>query len=133
MNMSGGGVDQLPGSGPFDDETKADALDVLNDLLEWQLAAQRWERVERIVDALAEALAAGDADALREATAELEVAGPVRITRIGATPQIPAPERVRDVANHLVHVLGGAPPPPVAPPTDSTGGPGGGGGRKPTG
>jgi len=30
---------------PLDDEVRADALDVLNDLLEWHLAPQRWHRM----------------------------------------------------------------------------------------
>ncbi|HET9258196.1 MAG TPA: CATRA system-associated protein [Pseudonocardiaceae bacterium] len=106
---------------------------MLTDVLEWQLVPQRWERVERIVDSLAEALAGGDAVAMREATAELELAGPVRATRIGTTPLVPVPEQVRDRANHLVHSLGGTPRQPPGDPADSSGKRGGGGDRKPTG
>jgi hypothetical protein len=132
MNMPGEEVNGLLGSAKFDAEARADALDVLNDLLEWRLAPQRWERVEQIVDSLVEAIAAGDGDALREATAELELAGPVRITRIGSTPLLPAPERVRDRANHLVHSLGSASREPSAGPA-TTGELGDGGDRNPTG
>lgn len=122
-------------SGPagFDDETRADAVAVLTDILEWQLVPQRWERVEQIVDSLAEALAGGDVAAVREATAELELAGPVRATRIGATPLVPVPERVRDRTNHLVHSLGSTPQHPPGGPANSSGEPGSGGDRKPTG
>ena len=96
----------MSGGVPIDDEARDDAVDVLRYLLEWQLAPQRWERVDAIVGSLADALAQEDGDALREATAELELAGPVRATRIGTTSLIPAPERTRDRANHLVHTLG---------------------------
>jgi hypothetical protein len=133
MNASGREADRLSEPDELDDETSAEALDVLGDLLEWQLAPQRWERVEQIVVAMAEALAAGDADGLREATAELELAGPVRVTRIGATPLVPAPERVRDRANHLVHSLGGTPPNARTGSTDLTGEQGDGGEQRPTG
>jgi hypothetical protein len=117
----------------LDEEARADALDVLADLLRWQLVPKRWERVERIVDSAAQAVVAGDADALRDAIGELELAGPVRVTRIGATPLVPPPERVRDRANHLVHSLGGASQRDTSRPADSTTGPEDDGGRKPTG
>ncbi|MFB7336955.1 CATRA system-associated protein [Streptomyces adustus] len=102
------------GTAPIDGETRDDAVDVLTDLLEWQLVEERWERVDAIVRSLTEALAAGDRAALRNATAELELAGPIRITRIGAEPLIPAPDRTRDRANRLVHALGSQPPEPRA-------------------
>ncbi|MGX1543065.1 CATRA system-associated protein [Streptomyces adustus] len=100
------------GTAPIDGETRDDAVDVLTDLLEWQLVEERWEGVDAILRSLTEALAAGDGAALRNATAELELAGPIRITRIGAEPLIPAPDRTRDRANRLVHALGSQPPKP---------------------
>lgn len=96
----------MSGGVPIDDEARDDAVDVLGDLVEWELAPQRWERVDAIVVSLADALAQGDGEALREATAELELTGPVRITRIGTSSLIPVPERTLDRANHLVHALG---------------------------
>jgi len=116
----------------FDDETRAHAVAVLTDVPEWQLVPQRWERVEQIVDVLGEALAGGDIAAVREATAELQLAGPVRVTRIGVTPLVPVPERVRDRANHLVHSLGPTPRQSSGP-VDSSRERGGGSDRKPTG
>jgi hypothetical protein len=86
-------------------ETIADALDVLGDLGAWRLAEPRWAQVETILESLVTAVAHGDVDGLRRATAELEVIGPVRITRIGATPTVAPPRRVRDITNHLVHQL----------------------------
>ncbi|MEU5634102.1 CATRA system-associated protein [Streptomyces rishiriensis] len=100
----------MTGRQMIDDETRTDAVEVLRDLLEWQLSPRRWDRVQPLVDALADALAAGDGDGVRAVTAELELSGPVRITRIGATPVIPAPPRTRDQANHLIHSLGVPPP-----------------------
>ncbi|UXY27239.1 CATRA system-associated protein [Streptomyces sp. HUAS TT20] len=100
----------MTGRQTIDDETRTDVLEVLGDLLEWRLSPQRWDRVQALVDELAEALAAGDGDGVRDVTSELELSGPVRITRIGADPVIPAPPHTRDQANHLVHSLGGPPP-----------------------
>ncbi|MEU6553422.1 CATRA system-associated protein [Streptomyces sp. NPDC046915] len=113
----------MSGAAPIDGEARDDAVDVLGDMLAWHLAPKRWERVEAIVGSLAEALAAGDGDALRDATAELELAGPVRATRIGAKSLIPVPEKTRDRADQLVHSLGGRPPevPPGAPADDAGG------------
>jgi hypothetical protein len=105
----------------------------LADLLQWQLVPKRWERVEQIVDSAAQAVAAGDVDALRDAIGELELAGPVRVTRIGATPLVPPPDQVRDRANHLVHSLGGASGRDTSRPADSTSGAEDEGGRKPAG
>jgi hypothetical protein len=90
----------------LDGETRADALDVLRDLLDWRMAPARWEQVERLVAAMDSALADGDVNALRRATIELELASPVRVTRLGATPQGPPPEKVRERANHMIHSIG---------------------------
>jgi CATRA-associated small protein len=57
------------------------------------------------MEALRDAVATGDGEAVRRAVADLELAGPVRATRIGAAPLVPVPESVRDRANHLVHAL----------------------------
>lgn len=114
----------MTGRQMIDDETRTDVVEVLGDLLEWQLAPQRWDRVQALVEALAEALAAGDGDSVRAVTAELELSGPVRITRIGADPVIAAPPHTRDQANHLVHSLG-VPPPQDAKPGGGTVTPGG--------
>jgi hypothetical protein len=86
-------------------EARVEVLDVLRDLLVWQLAPPRWPEMGRIVESIATALAGGNLDALRAATADLELASPVRITRIGATPVVPAPPPLRERVNHLVHSL----------------------------
>ncbi|MFD3589818.1 CATRA system-associated protein [Streptomyces sp. NPDC058683] len=105
----------MTGRQTIDDETRTDVVEVLGDLLEWKLSPQRWDRVQALVDALADAVAAGDGDGVRDVTAELELSGPVRISRVGSDPVIPAPSHTRDVANHLVHSLGGPPPQDAGP------------------
>jgi CATRA-Associated Small Protein len=86
-------------------EAKLAALDVLTDVLQWRLPQARWTRVTEIVQSIDKALSAGDPIALEAATVDLELAGPVRITRVGATPQVPAPQPVRERVNRLVHSL----------------------------
>ncbi|MEV0168103.1 CATRA system-associated protein [Nonomuraea fuscirosea] len=100
--------DQTSGEVPaLDAEATADALDVLEDLPEWELVPARWERVRDILDSLEAALRTRDPEAAREAIADLELSGPVRVTRIGTKPTVPEPEEVRDRRNRLVFSLGG--------------------------
>jgi hypothetical protein len=91
----------------IDPEARANALDVLHDVLAWQLVEERRQRVIDSLDAMATAVAAQDNASVESATAELELASPVRVTRIGATSVNPPPEIVRDRVNHLVHSLRG--------------------------
>jgi hypothetical protein len=88
---------------------RTDALDVLSDALSWRLVGPRWAAIEQVLAAMDAALAAGDVAALAAATTDLELAGPVRITRIGAVPVVPPPPAIRDRLNRLVHSLGGVP------------------------
>jgi hypothetical protein len=85
---------------------RAEALDVLSDALQWRLADVRWQAIGQMLATMDAALAADDLTALSAATADLELAGPLRITRIGATPVVPPPAPVRDRLNRLVHSLG---------------------------
>jgi hypothetical protein len=89
----------------IDPEARTDALDVVHDVLAWRLVDERWQRVAQSLDAMATAVAAQDTAGVESATAELELASPVRVTRIGATSVNPPPEIVRDRVNHLVHSL----------------------------
>jgi hypothetical protein len=89
----------------WDAETVDDALDVLQDLVLWELAPQRWEQVGEILERITAALAARDADDLREAVADLELSGPVRALRIGSASTGGIPEPVFDRRNTLVHSL----------------------------
>jgi hypothetical protein len=88
---------------------RADALDVISDALSWRLADTRWAAIEQVLAAMDAALAASDVATLAAATTDLELAGPVRITRIGAAPVVPPPPAVRDRLNRLVYSLGGVP------------------------
>src|SRR5262249_10448013 len=88
-------------------EAKLAALDVLTDVLEGRFGGARWARVPEIVQSMDIALSAGDPGALEAATADLELAGPTRITRVGAIPQVPAPSQVRERVNRMVHSLTG--------------------------
>ena len=88
-------------------DVRAEALDVVSDVLRWRLTDQRWQAVQQMLAEMAASLETSDLEAVRAATADLELAGPLRITRIGATPVVPPPPPVRDRLNRLVHTLGG--------------------------
>jgi hypothetical protein len=90
---------------------RAEALDVLKDALQWQLTETRWPAIEQVLAAMHAAVTDRDPDALMAATADLELAGPLRTraTRIGAPPLLPAPPKVLERLNRLVFTLGGVP------------------------
>lgn len=102
------GVDGQHGGGAIA-KLRLAALEVLTDALEWELPEARWQRVAEIVQAMDDALAGEDPAALDYATSELELAGPVRIIRVGATSQIPPPPYVRERISRTQHTLGEAP------------------------
>ena len=85
----------------------AEALDVVEDALLWRLTEARWQAIEDVLTAMEAAAAAGDPAALTSATADLELAGPLRLTRIGATPAVPAAAAVHDQLIRLRYSLGG--------------------------
>jgi len=99
-------------------DVRAEALDVLSDVRQWRLADARWRAVEQVLIAMDAAVQADDSDALMAATADLELAGPLRLTRIGATPVGPPARPVRDRLNRLVHSLGGTVPEQQREPED---------------
>ena len=101
-------------SAPLLDATlRADALDVLQDVLQWRLTATRWATVRVALDAMRAAYDAGDVDALREAVYDLELAGPVRANSLAGEEVGEPPAPVYDVANRLQHDLSGEGPPPT--------------------
>jgi hypothetical protein len=82
------------------------ALEVLAEVVRWQLPAPRWERVTDIVESMDAAIGRGDIAALESATIDLELLGPVRVTRIGSTQdRVEAPPPVRERVNRLQHIL----------------------------
>ncbi len=89
------------------EEVRQDAVSVLQDMLSWRLSTARWDSIAGSVEALATYLDLGDLAAARDIVIQLELAGPVRITRIGALPSQPPPPPVRDRVNQLIHRLSG--------------------------
>lgn len=86
-------------------EVVADALDVLGDLTSWRLASARWTQVQESLALLGAALDRDDMDAARAAVATLELMGPVKFTRIGSIPVLPAPAPIRERVHYMVHLL----------------------------
>ncbi|WP_066366960.1 CATRA system-associated protein [Herbidospora mongoliensis] len=86
------------------------ALAILRQIPDWELTPARWEIVAELLEVADVAVAAGDLDGLDATTVQLELVGPVRMTRLGATPSEPPPPPVRDRLNILVHRLSSAHP-----------------------
>jgi hypothetical protein len=86
-----------------------EALDALQDASQWQLTDAKWAAVEQILDAMQAALDSHDLEALATATTDLELAGPLRLIKIGTKPVEPPPP-TRDRLNRMVDSIGGAKP-----------------------
>ncbi|WP_432830992.1 CATRA conflict system CASPASE/TPR repeat-associated protein [Dactylosporangium sp. CA-092794] len=99
---------------PADPDT-VDALAVLGDVPQWRMPAGRWPAIAAIIERMGRAVDERDPAALAEATAELELASPLRYTLLGSTPLVPPPPPVYLLRNHLVQALGGQPAQPAAP------------------
>jgi hypothetical protein len=89
----------------IDLETIEDALDVLRDLVLWDMSPERWDHVAGILQRLTVALSRHDVDELRASVAELELSGPVKASRIGSATTASAPEPVVERQVMLVHAL----------------------------
>jgi hypothetical protein len=87
-----------------------DALDALQEASQWQLTDAKWAAVEQILDAMQTALESRDLEALVAATTDLELAGPLRLLKIGTKQPVEAPPPTRDRLNRMVDSLGGAKP-----------------------
>lgn len=83
------------------------ALDVLAVVQDWVMIEARWQVIADLLAGLEDAAASGDPRALTEASSELELAGPVRLTPIGGTPLVTAPTPVLFRLSRLVRELGG--------------------------
>lgn len=100
----------MSGEKTFQDGVREYARVVLTDVLGWRTTGQRWSRIADLVAAVERAFAAADLAALDEATANLELAVPVRNNRIERSPE----ERrgidddLRERVNRLQHSLGAA-------------------------
>ncbi|MBO3747407.1 hypothetical protein J5X84_15120 [Streptosporangiaceae bacterium NEAU-GS5] len=84
-----------------------EAVATLRQATAWRLPPARWDKAAAILEALSIALGAGDAAEFQSAIIELELAGPTRITRIGAAPEDlePIPPPMHERLNHLIHQL----------------------------
>lgn len=87
-----------------------DALEVLTEVPGWSLPLAQWKHISKIVGSIEVAAGKADLAALRNATADLLVVSPVRITRIGAEPKVPPPGRIRERVNRLIYSLTGQQP-----------------------
>jgi len=99
-------------------QIRTEAVRALSHVEYWELTPARWELLAGMLDGLAAAAPAGDVDAIAVATADLELAGPMRITPIGAgsrpaeagptgVVRIPVPPEIRERVNELIHMLRG--------------------------
>jgi hypothetical protein len=94
------------GSRSLPDDLRSDVLDIVSDAVQWRLPEARWAEIEELVQALHEALQTSDLQAVGQALGALELAAPLRITPIGGEPTRPAPLRLRNLAQQVVHDLG---------------------------
>ncbi|WP_431882404.1 CATRA system-associated protein [Micromonospora gifhornensis] len=92
------------------------AREVLADLFEWELPAERWSTVEAHLAVVEAAVADRDLVALDEAVAALELCGPDRVQRISSPPDQSAPQTVRERLGRTVDALTAAYPPAEAAP-----------------
>jgi hypothetical protein len=84
---------------------RREAIQILGEAKDWQLASTRWVLVSDLLTAFEAALSSGDVEALVAATVELELAGPVRIVRMGSAKPEPASAPLQDRVNELIHSL----------------------------
>ncbi|WP_210588374.1 CATRA system-associated protein [Streptomyces sp. GESEQ-35] len=85
------------------------AVEVLGDVPLWSLKSSNWERVGRGLAGMERTLGAGDVTGFRRAVADVEMAGPHRISGLEEASSLPFPEVYRERVNELIHSLGAAP------------------------
>lgn len=88
------------------EDLRSDVLDILSDTVRWRLPAARWEGVEKLVQALYDAVREGDLEKLEATLGDLELAAPLRITPIGGEQTTQATSKLRNIADRVVHDLG---------------------------
>lgn len=71
----------------------------------WDLTAEQWTEVRHALRKLQRAREAGDERRLRDAVADLEVAGPHRVSGLEDAGRLPAPRELRERINELIHAL----------------------------
>jgi hypothetical protein len=88
------------------EDLRSDVLDILSDAVQWRLPAARWEGVEKLVQALHDAVREGDLEKLEVTLGDLELAAPLRITPIGGERPTQATSKLRNIADRVVYDLG---------------------------
>lgn len=81
------------------------AAEILADAKVWRLVRESWDEFEQGLQAMEDALAAGDLAAFRRAVGDVEMAGPHRISGLEDSAMLPLPEEHRERLDELVHVL----------------------------
>jgi hypothetical protein len=89
---------------------------LIGDLGQWTLPGPAWRRVGEQLAALETALHQGDQAGVAAAVDRLELLSPVRLTRLGQVPVLPADRQVRERLNRVRAATDG--PPPAARSTD---------------
>jgi hypothetical protein len=97
-------------------DARAQALRTLHMASRWRLATDRWSAVDDTLIRLQDALRTPDLAAFREASDDLFFLDPIReFTEVGGDVAEPAPPKIRERLNTLIHALT-SPPPDLAPP-----------------
>ncbi|MFB7168079.1 CATRA system-associated protein [Streptomyces sp. NPDC056242] len=89
----------------MEEELRQTAAEVLADVEVWQLRAKNWDVVGQGLKAMQDALTAGDLAAFQQALADVELAGPQRISGLEDCSMLPLPEEHRERLDELVHAL----------------------------
>ncbi|PGH49689.1 hypothetical protein CRI70_16155 [Streptomyces sp. Ru87] len=92
-------------SSRMDEELRQTALEVLEDIAHWSLRSSGWERVGRGLADMERTLRAADVTGFRRAVADVEMAGPHRISGLEEASSLPIPEVYRERVNELIHDL----------------------------
>jgi len=89
----------------MDEELRQTALEVLEDVAHWSLRPSGWERVGGGLAEMERALRAADVKRLRRAVADVEMAGPHRISGVEEAALLPLPQVYRERVDELIHGL----------------------------
>jgi hypothetical protein len=105
----------------LDRQDRVHALIPLRLALGWTMAPDLWPAVGDLVERMHSTLARGDVAGFRAASAALARAGPDRATKLGDTPTVPAPDRIRERINEQIDTLNPSSPDPPPEPASPSG------------
>jgi hypothetical protein len=93
----------------LDTDLRNSTITLLDEVPEWHATTTEWEYLGGLIKAVEEVIAQQDWPRLRKVVDELELARPLRATRLGRQPErppvLPASEPVRERVNRLVYDL----------------------------